>query len=486
MKKYIPLAVFVFSLTFLTILCAKEWTWIFTSSDSGDWLASAVTWMAPQPFGSPLYILLGRFVNLLPGNLALNMTLLLSVLPSAITVLLVYLIIKRLTDKISIALVCSLTLLGSAVFLSQSTVLEEYAITIMFLTGAYYAYIKNWRYRTVLLLGLGTAVHMFVALIAVFWILADRRWKLWLGKPLLAYIMTGIVPYCLILILMACDTPRLIAGGLNLKSIMDYTTTTAKGIVGNLSIFEAPARLLILGKLTLVCFGLALVPLVYYIRDTLTHKSLTKQTAVLLATAILCLWYFATNMDVLSWTWAAFASPSIIVLVGLGLAKLSRWHLSLVCCSALTLLAINSIFLNANTLTQENPKAMAYYNELNGLPDGTVIVTERGEYSMGLFYVINNGKNLIPLVYPYLDESNFEDYRGWLNEKYQLGIDTDWDTLTLIAYLKSEGKDVYYAYEGNSRFRRCLILEEGFTEDPIKRINSLSGLPPEPFIEEVK
>ena len=57
------------SFIYLMVLSAKSYTWVFASEDAADWLASSILWFVPQPVGSPLYILLGHAINVLPIDL---------------------------------------------------------------------------------------------------------------------------------------------------------------------------------------------------------------------------------------------------------------------------------------------------------------------------------------------------------------------------------------------------------------------------------
>ena len=470
MKRCLSPIILVTSFIYYLILCAKEYTWIFVSGDSGDWLAASVAWMVPQTYGSPLYISLGRLISVFSNNLPLHMTILLSVIPAAFTVFFTYLIIRKLTS-VKIALTCSTVLLGSAVFLSQSTVLEEYALTTMFLTGAYWFYINEQKYLTPLFLGLGTAIHIFILPLAFFWLLCDRRWKIWLWKPLLIYIVSGVLPYTLILILMAADTPKFLAGYLNLQSVLDYWTMTSRAIVGQLSLFEAPERFWFFVRLTCMSFGLALLPIFVSLR-----KPITRNMLVLISICLFTFWYVITNLDINAWTFLTFTAPSLVILCGIGLSRLRGWHTIAIAGSAIILIITNSIFLNANTLSQQNPQAMTYYNELHALPKNSTVVTSPGARSLGLFYVINEGRDLIPLIYPYLDKWNFTDYGRYLNERY--GV--NWaDTLEGVQDTLAKNRQAYFVYDISSPLVDCFTLEG---EGSVREIKALTGtLPKEDF-----
>ena len=131
--------------------------------------------VVPQPYGSPLYILLMRLLGTFPGNTVIWATILLSVIPSAVTVALVYLIVTKLVNNKVIATTAALVLMGSAVFLTQSTILEEYALTTMLLTLSFWTYINSRRYLTALCWGLAVAIHVFVLGAIFFWLIVEWR-----------------------------------------------------------------------------------------------------------------------------------------------------------------------------------------------------------------------------------------------------------------------------------------------------------------------
>jgi len=384
-KKYTALIIGPLSFAYYAALSAKSYTWMFVSGDSGDWLASANAWIVPQPYGSPLYISLCRLFGLIP-NQPVTLTILLSCLPSAITVGLVYLIVHKLTNKVWPATTSAFVLLGAGVFLTQSTILEEYALAIMFVTLAYYFYINERSKLMALCLGLGTAVHIFALPITVFWFILQRKqWKLWL-KPLAIFIASGALPYLMIPVLMYFGE------GLTLSGLWEYWTGTSGAIVGTLSIFDAPQRILTITEILLMSLGLALIPLYFGLRKPYDTKKV-----VLVMIALVSLWYHLTSLDPITWTFLCFGIPATTILVGLGLAELRAKHVYAVAACALVLILINGFFLNASLLTQREPLATTYYNELYSLSDGSRIVATPGRYSFGLLYVISEGKDLIAI-----------------------------------------------------------------------------------------
>ena len=423
LKKYLPWLILLASFTFFAILATKTFSWWFLP-DSGDWLTAAHQWLVPQPVGYPLYILLGHFLNVLPGDLVLKLVLVLSCLASSVTVALTYLISLKLTKSVLISVAAAILLTGSAVFLTQSTIVEQYALLTALLTCALYFFICDRKMLTGLFLGLAISVHIFALIIALLWFVSlIREWKAW-WKPALLTCAIAAVFYSFILLLMYLPTPRLLAGGLNLASIKMYLFGISGGIVGTMSIFEAPHRFLEIGAVLLTSFSVALIPAI------MTVRRLDRVKILLLCNILYILWYVLTCIDPITWHYLIILSPSVVVLAALGLAGMQKRYVYVVIGVAIILLSLNSYFLNANRLTNSDPMASTYYNELMALPNNSLVVTEPGQYSLGLFYAMSNGKQLIPLIYPYIDTWGFKDYASWLEKTYNIEVgDTTVNTI---------------------------------------------------------
>ena len=434
-------------------------------------------WANVQSYGYPIYMLLGHLLNAVPWfGLAAKMTILLSALPAAITVGIVYLTVLKLTKKEIIALISAVVLLGCAIFLTEASITKAYSLEAAMLSLAFYAYISNWKYRTLIFLGLATSVHVTALAIAVFWLLADRRWKYWLSG-IWVYVLVGIVPYLYVPLLMYLDTPRFMVGSLSLENLINYVSSTGRAIVGNISIFETPARLLWVSKIILMSFGLALVPLIMSLKRPYDRSKL-----ILVATILFFLWYVVTCLDAQTWTYLSLAAPSAAILIGIGLSKMKKEHLIAVGASACILVCLNGFFLNANTIDKQNPVGMNYLNELKSLPDDSVVVSEPGPYSLGLFYCISTGKSLVPLIYPYIEQPlfNVNGYNEFLHDKYSVPMFSD--TLSGVRWCLNNGTPVYLALQPESVIQRCFNIS-GIGK--VGQIVGLTGLQPDTYMKDV-
>jgi hypothetical protein len=418
-NRLIAIALFVFSFGYYSLMSAKEYTWLFASGDSGDWLAASNWWIVPQPYGSPLYISLGHLLDLLPGDLVVKMTILLSCLPAAVTVALVYLIVVHLTERKWIAFLSSTVLLGAGIFLTQATVLEQYSLAVMFVVLAYYFYLKDRKGLVALSLGLGSANHILVIPIAALWLFLDRkRWREWF-KAIPVYIISGILPYGLVLYLMTIDTPRLLGGGgLSLGAINSYLGSTS--VFGTLSIMAFPERALDFFALILMSFGLAVIPVWLAFK-----RPWSMQMKLLVLAIAFPIWYYLTSIDPTTWTFMAYACPFVAIATGVSLTKVNqKYAMKAVVISAVMLIVLNSTFLNAGLLVKDKTLAKDYYNEIMEIPDGSAVVTYRGGFqAMAMFYAMSEGKEITPIFltdYGYEDDALYQYYVGWINNHYEL------------------------------------------------------------------
>jgi hypothetical protein len=431
--------VFLLALTYYLTLCAKQFTWLFSSGDSGDWLAVSHWWTAPQPFGSPLYVSLGHLLDAIPGDLVLKMTVCLSLLPAAITVTTVFAIVRMITNKPHIAVTSALILLGSSVFLSQSTILEEYALAVMFVVLGFWAYINNKLNWTAVSLGLGTAVHIMVLPIAVLWFGVNyKEWRTW-AKRIPLVVVFGFLPYGLTLWELAYGEPLLVAGGgLSWASINSYLGSTS--VVGSLAIADAPVRIGTLIGILVMSLGLAWIPILK------VEKPMTKPVMMLIVCAGFAVWYYGTSMDPTTWTFLIYAMPPLAILAGIGAARMPIAQVTVISLCTLALIIANGFLLNADKLTKENPIAQGYVEDLQSLPDGSFVLTHRGGFeTMALWYTMSLGKDLTPIYFEWeenLDDALWTQYRDWMHEMHGLTGDKPLE-LVYSALTQVEPAQVY-------------------------------------------
>lgn len=429
-----PLLLGVMAFAYFSLIACKSYTWVFTSGDSGEFMAMAHYWSAPHLFGMPLYQALSHLVNALPGELEWKMPVLLSALPAAITVGLVYLIVDKHTKKPWAALIAALVLTGAAVFISEAQVIKEYALATMFLTLSYWLFLTDRKGLAVIALGLGSAIHMVVVAIAVLWFMLQWRSLL---KYIPLYVLFGLMPYGLTLWELGNDSPPLIAGGgLSFQTVDAYLGST--GIAGSLGIWQAPARIADELRVLVVSLGFAIVPIGIALK-----RPWSMPTKMLIVGMAFPAWYYLSCLDPTTWTYLCFAMPFFAIAAGIGIGRMSPAHAKVVIACAVCLILANSYMLNAERLNAGKPVAAEYYQDIMAIPDGSVVIVHRGGfYGSGLFYAMSKGKDIIPVYYRYEDEKNilWWQYVNWMHTEYGLEGDS---TQTMAISAMGQGKEVY-------------------------------------------
>lgn len=461
---------------------ARDYTWVFQSSDQGGWLAVSKMWLVPQPMGDPLYVMLGKILDATGGITPFKLVLVGSCLPSAITVGMVYIIVKRITGKCLPALAASVVLLGAAVFMTESTVGKEYAMAAMWLTIGYYLYIRGNRKLALVALGLGTITHTMVLGVTLLWWLVcewKNKWQ-WL-KIAWIYVLVGVLPYIMVPVLMAQDSvPPLMAEHFSIGGLRYYTTSVSQAIMGQLSITDAPSRLFALFGITMASLGIAVVPLVMgLLKKTDGIERKHKNAAV--AAVLWVVWYYGTCLDPTTWTYLSMAAPFVAVLVGMGIAvfmqdriatewvgeklererHIVRWGTKKVAyavlAGAVVLGTFNTAFLNADDLTHKEPLASDIEEQIMQMPEESVVVVLPGAYSMAVFYAMSNGRDdLTPLLWGDTEDwrgNHTDDYYRWLHE--EKGLEGE-NPLEIAQSALGQGRAVYMA-DDTWRFEEGMV-----------------------------
>jgi len=441
----IKYAIFLISLGYFGLLSSHDYTWLFVSQDSGDWLAASIDWFVPQPMGSPLFILLGHFLNLFPGSLIIKMTVLLSALPSAITVTLTYLIAKRLTQNTPLSMCASLVLLGATVFLTQSTILEEYAIATMLLVLSYWYYINDKKKLCLLSMGLGTAIHIMVLGFALLWLFIERRnWRTWL-KHSWVFIISGPAFYLMIPIMMLLKTPPYLAGYFGWDSLYNYIFGASGAVAFQISIYDFPKRIGFVLAFLLVSLGFAFIPAILGISRG------DNKIKIMLITIGWSIVYYLFCCDPSTWTFLTFGMPFMAVLAMIGLQKLNINYQKAVAIGAVALIICNAFLLNAGHLAKAEPVAADVKEAMMAVPDGSAVVVIGGSFSLCTMYCRAEGKDIIPIVWR-IDARDFPELEDLNQQQLDLctylyeprGIESKLQE-DIVVEMLNEGWDVYVA-----------------------------------------
>ena len=143
--------------------------------DSGELVTAVYTLGIPHPSGYPLYVLLGKLWTLLVpvGSIAYRMSLF-SAAAAAVTIGLVYTLMRRLECGRAAAAIAALTLATSTSFWAEANVQRVYALNALFLVATLLAATRWLATRSTralatafFLAGLGASNHTFMAMVTI-------------------------------------------------------------------------------------------------------------------------------------------------------------------------------------------------------------------------------------------------------------------------------------------------------------------------------
>lgn len=320
--------------------------------DSGDLSSAAVLFGIPHPSGYPLYTFLSWIATFLPIATVAWRVALLSSLPHAVTVVIIFLLTHRLTKSYLAALFASLLIAGNYVFFLYSVIPEVYAladlivVAILFVVLVWREHPKDLRYGGMLafLFGLGLSHHHGViflsAAIGLWWFIVRKqttvlylRWRV-----LFVYIffgLLGLLPH--VYIYFAAHSSSIINwlgswswdNFFRLFSLAAYGTFTSSAIYGQLPIqrwlgIKAFGQFL-LSDFTLIGWFIAAVGCVFLYRKTRSFFLLLAISFAVLGP----LWYFYGSFPLMNrFTIGTFeqflSSPYMIfsICMGAGVAQM--------------------------------------------------------------------------------------------------------------------------------------------------------------------
>jgi hypothetical protein len=254
----------------------------------------------------------------------------------------------------------------------------------------------------------------------------------------------------------------------------------AGSVVGNLSVYEAPKRFLQYGSIILTSLGISIV----FVALSIVRKDWNKSKLIAAVVVMWFTWFYVTNVDFSTYTFLTFTIPFCAILACVELSRWPKIYTNVVVACAVALMGVNGIFLNADMLTKANPLATTYEASLKTLPVHSVVVTDPGQYSLGIYYVIAQGYDLIPIVYPMVDPEaaggwNLIDIKTELATKYGIVGNT---TLELVSDALAKGFNVYFAGPLRTKgdLAKAFIVHPKDDNQLVYEIYWLSGLPIEP------
>ncbi|MCX6793500.1 MAG: DUF2723 domain-containing protein, partial [Candidatus Gottesmanbacteria bacterium] len=205
--------------------------------DSGDLVTAAATLGVAHPPGYPLYTLLAWFASQLPFFTPVWRVGLLSSLPHAVVIALVYLLVSSLTKRRLIGLFSALLLFGNYLFFLYSVTPEVFALFDLFVILLVYLLIRRRSLSlTAFVFGLSLTHHhviLFLVPACIYWLWGNR-----FRVSVFLWFLVGLAPYAYVLAasrghsIINWDRAVDLSGFIRLVTRADYGTFVSGGFFG--------------------------------------------------------------------------------------------------------------------------------------------------------------------------------------------------------------------------------------------------------------
>jgi len=397
--------------TVYTICTSPGFTWSCMDNDCFNFVWAAKFVATPHLPGYPWNTLLNiLFIRIPIGMEGWRLAWFGSTIPSIISCILIFLIVRKSTNNRWSPYVSSISLAGCNVFFVQSIIPEVYSFAIMCMLFTYWAFTNKKEKTTALLAGVTAGTHPF-AFPAVFFMVFFGVRKRWWWIPVLVTI--GLYSYCF----------------LRNEAFIPYFPFAADKVwidFGGLSAGQFIYRLRDTAILLCVGFGLTLIPAFMFLKD------IRRSWMMWLSMIIPISYWMTTNVEV-TYVHFLIALPWVAISAGLGLDRI-KIKPALVFGVSLVLLLAMPFFYDIGNTMDKNLSAQKFYDALHEIPDGSIVtnmiyiektgdagIDERSDIAVMVFNR-SEGKELIALheeKYLSLGEDGTQ-YRKFLREEYHI------------------------------------------------------------------
>lgn len=405
-KYWIELIAFVSILSGLLICNLPDLTWINTDSDGAHYLLSAKYMYPAHNTSAPLFLLLGRLFLYLPFGTEAWRLGLISVLATTACSVVIYLIVCRLIPENNktrlYALTASLIYGGSALVISQSTIIETYALSTLLMVSAYYFSLNKKWLHVAIIIGLLWAVHTLFAWII--WAVLLIRHRQLRDITLVGVTLVGLLFYLYIPIVTAVNNPPNMWGNTTFTGFIGSNLGTMFMLTGGLSIWDIPKRLLDTFGIVVVSLGMGtIICILHFIK-------MKKWRYALLWLVLIPIIYFATNLSPETYVYMLPSVAFGAIVTGIGLARLHITWSYVTVFVAVGLLIFNVNYFDIGRTLDSNLSAHKYYTEeLPKLKDGDILLT--GGWTWTIAYLYNEEENaeIVPVCTDILPSSEYLD-----------------------------------------------------------------------------
>ena len=406
-KKYWP-EILVFTAIFVALLVCLSpgLTWMNTDSDGSDYLLAAKYMTTAHNTSAPLYLLLGRAFLYLPfGSEAWRLGLI-SVLGTMLACVFIYKIVRAKLLMVEwykgnrvrqqkkerfFALIAVLIYGGSALVISQSTIIETYALVTGLLLGAYYfATVERYAWSSIFL-GITLAIHpLLMPLVWVVMLFTFKRLRKWKH---IGITLSFIVFYAYVPIVGMIEPNSSMWMNTNIQSFIMGNIGTMTMLTGGLSIWSFPKRIIDMFGIMGVSMGIGFLVLLWWMIRT--KKILRNHLFWLFMVPVL---YFVANLADETYVYLIVAIGFGAVIVGIELSKVKPTVVYATGLVAIALLTINANYFDlGRTLDPEMSAEKFYQEELTKIPDGDIYMGSGWNWAMVYLFNRQENRNIIPV-----------------------------------------------------------------------------------------
>jgi len=460
-KKY-RLELVVFSAIFAVLLidCLPELTWINTDSDSAHYLLAAKYLTTSHNTSAPLFLLISHLFLKLPfGSEAWRMGLI-SVLATTACSVFIYLSVKVLLKGISktrlFAIIAAITYGGSALVISQSTIIESYALVTMLSVVAYYMCLKKRWVASSVFIGLTLAIHPLLAAMA--WTILLIAYKQMRTRKTLL-MSASFFAFYLYVPIAGVLSPINMWGNTKPSGFFGGTAGMMWMLAGGLSIWDFPKRIIDTIGILAVSMGVGFVVMVVYSIKQRTWRN--KLLWLFLVPTI----YFAINLASETYVYLVPAIAFGAITLGVALSKINIRIVYATLVVAVGLMIFNANYFDIGRTLDPNLSAHRFYEEeLPKVGDGEIYLG--GGWTWAIVYLYNKeeGRSIIPVCTDLLPSSKYLDLVEEQGIKLTRTDSESWiDKQWLVARSIAEQNDSVWLAEETipSEFQYEIVPYEG-------------------------
>jgi hypothetical protein len=395
-KKYwLEVLVFGGIAAVLFICQSPNFTWINTDSDGMHYVYAAKYFYPSHKLSAPLYLLISHLFLYLPIGTEFWRMALISVLSGIGGSVLIYLIIRNKLAENKwgryYALIGSLVYGGSALAISQNTIVESYPLVTSVCLAIYLMCLKQKWLTASILIGVAGAIHPTSILITIPLLIAYKPLRNWnrlgiMASFILFYLyipLTNRPPYM-------WNTPNSEGG---IFGFISDSVQTAAMLSGALAIPDIPKRILDTIGLLLVNFGIiGIVPLIVGFGKKWWRTILFWLVAIPVI-------YVLINLAPQVYVYAQIGIAFGAIAIGIGLSKLNRKWLYATGLATILLLSFNAYYFDIGKHLDPELSATKYYQEeLPKVSDGEIFMPQYGwEWAAIYLYNANEKREIIPV-----------------------------------------------------------------------------------------